>query len=717
MMSHALGEVENEMSQLVECFQAAQARLFELHNKAVVKLQQENHELRELLANYNNNNENNNNNNNNDNNNNVGKQVDKEAVRLPEQQLQTVLQHQARPPQIISGPGALEHQEEEIQVDSPTCRTTASHQCNGTERSCGRRNGLKIPSFESDVLVEVLHADLSNGGDILKDPEARATRFKRFTTFISEKSQAVSPSRRLSRSGREQLFEGTFCIIICLNCITMGLEAHYEVQEGGVPGSLRDFLPISEHVFTFLFTVELLLRIRDLGFSKFYPTSTSNMWNFIDAVIVGFGILFTWIIPALIWLGVYADVTVARSLTALRAVRLLRLAHVVRKVEVFHEVTVIIHGLTDSLRILFWTIIVIFFITYIFAVFGLTLLSKQIFEISKGPNLSPVQRLEINELSEYLFGLGNMMSSLVQVLTLDSHSSIMRPTVKYIPWSWLYFYAYIAIAVFVLMNLVTAIIVENAVSNARNDEERQLRLRDQKKSHELFHLKALFTLMDADGDGTLSWDEFECSFSDPDICDKWRLMDFEPDECQKLFRLLDTGDGTIDTDEFFEGLSKMKGAAQSKDVFALRRQIEDLKSISGHMLSRGQSFGGTPQLSSPGLRRGVSQVEARQDGLREFSISLGGLANSSAEASTIVPQSRSPSVSSGPGLVRQTLLPTGLLTQFQTLGGKQETDYNDVIMSEMNKSQTEQSNQEVIGVSSGVPEGERVTPHAKYVLV
>ncbi|CAE8589365.1 unnamed protein product [Polarella glacialis] len=115
-------------------------------------------------------------------------------------------------------------------------------------------------------------------------------------------------------------------------------------------------------------------------------------------------------------------------------------------------------------------------------------------------------------------------------------------------------------------------IVENAVSNARNDEETQLRLRNQKKSHELVHLKALFTLMDADGDGTLSWDEFECSLSDPDICDKWRLMDIEPDECQKLFRLLDTGDGTIDSDEFFEGLSKMKGAAQSKDVFALRRQ-------------------------------------------------------------------------------------------------------------------------------------------------
>ncbi|CAE8640011.1 unnamed protein product [Polarella glacialis] len=637
MMSHDFGEIENEMSQLVESFQAAQARLFELHSKAVVKLQQENHELRELLA--------------------VGRQVDKEAVGLPEQQLQTVLQHQAQPPQIISGPGALEHQEEESEVHSPACRC--------------RRNGPKKRQSSAQVMVEVLHSDLSNG--VVRNNFLQSSASLRFSA---------------KRRGREQL-EGIFCLIICLNCITMGLEAHYEVQEGGVPDSLRDFLRISEHVFTFLFTVELLLRIRDLGFSKFYPTSASNMWNFIDAVVVGFGILSTWIIPALILLGLSVDFTVARSLTALRAVRLLRLAHVVRKVEIFHEVSVLIRGLTDSLRVLFWTIIVIFFITYIFAVFGLTLLSKPILEISKSQTLSPAQRLEINELSEYLFGLGNMMSSLVQVLTLDAHSNIMRPTVKYIPWSWLYFYAYIAIAVFVLMNLVTAIIVENAVSNARNDEETQLRLRDQKKSHELVHLKALFTLMDADGDGTLSWDEFECSFSDPDICDKWRLMDIEPDECQKLFRLLDTGDGTIDTDEFFEGLSKMKGAAQSKDVFALRRQIEDLKAISGHMLggtpqlsspgSRRKSFGATPQLSSPGSRRGISQVEARQDGFRDFSISIDGLASSRDEASIIGPRSRS--------------------------------------SSEVNKSRTEKSNQEVISVSSRVPEAECLTPYARVVSV
>ena len=46
----------------------------------------------------------------------------------------------------------------------------------------------------------------------------------------------------------------------------------------------------------------------------------------------------------------------------------------------------------------------------------------------------------------------------------------MRQVLKYVNWSWLYFYAYIAVARVVLLNLVTAIIVENALAASRNDE-------------------------------------------------------------------------------------------------------------------------------------------------------------------------------------------------------------------------------------------------------
>mmetsp|Transcript_56440 Transcript_56440/g.91341 ORF Transcript_56440/g.91341 Transcript_56440/m.91341 type:complete len:191 (+) Transcript_56440:20-592(+) len=189
------------------------------------------------------------------------------------------------------------------------------------------------------------------------------------------------------------------------------------------------------------------------------------------------------------------------------------------------------------------------------------------------------------------------------------------------------------------------------------------------------HLWQLFTLTDADGDGSLSWNEFQSSFTDPDICNKWKLLDFEPEECQKLFRLLDTGDGIIDTDEFFEGLSKMKGPAQSKDVFALRRQLEDLKAAIGNTL--GFPLSGSSAL---GFRRGISPLEAGQSGLREFSVSMDESVNPKNDE--LSPRDQS---------------------AFSSNGNKD--------------SQAEQFNQEIIGLSFGVHERERIIPPAKYVLV
>merc|ERR1711971_1220102 len=87
----------------------------------------------------------------------------------------------------------------------------------------------------------------------------------------------------------------------------------------------------------------------------------------------------------------------------------------------------------------------------------------------------------------------------------------------------------------------------------------------------------LFDLMDADGSGTLSWDEFKSSFSDPLLTNKWKLLDFQPEECAEIFNLLDDGDGEIETSEFFEGLGRMKGTALAKDIFRVQKSLNCLE--------------------------------------------------------------------------------------------------------------------------------------------
>ena len=61
--------------------------------------------------------------------------------------------------------------------------------------------------------------------------------------------------------------------------------------------------------------------------------------------------------------------------------------------------------------------------------------------------------------------------TLFQIMTFDSWTRIARPIMRKQPWTLVYFLVFVAIGVFVLMNLVTAVIVENAFSIAKEDEE------------------------------------------------------------------------------------------------------------------------------------------------------------------------------------------------------------------------------------------------------
>merc|ERR1719162_1838409 len=148
---------------------------------------------------------------------------------------------------------------------------------------------------------------------------------------------------------------------------------------------------------------------------------------------------------------------------------------------------------------------------------------------------------------------------------------------KHIGWSWLFFYSYISIVVIVLLNLVTAIIVDNAMKNSQKDEQSALAEKKADKMRLLEQFRVLFEVMDADGDGQLTWQEFENAFEVPEVATKLQMLDFEPESCRELFHLLDHGDGSLSLEEFFEGITNMDGQARAKDTFTLLKVTSTLQ--------------------------------------------------------------------------------------------------------------------------------------------
>jgi len=379
-----------------------------------------------------------------------------------------------------------------------------------------------------------------------------------------------------------QWFELAISILVLANCITMGIEAQMQV------GNLMewgDVVDQSEHVFTAIFLIELVARTVVFGWKTYMPFGIhGSLFNFFDAFLVLVtGVCATWMLP-LVGAQNSDD---WRILTMLRACRLMRLVRVVRKVQAFHEVWLLLRGLSESMWTLFWTLVVIFFLTYTFSVFGVVSISVNLMEQIQSTN-NPSERAAMEELYVMINSVPNMMYTLIQFLTLDSWNAIARPLQGYITWSWIFFYSYISVAVIVLMNLVTAIIVENALKNSAKDEEQVLAAKEKAKRDELANVKTLFGLIDLDSDGVITYQEFEAAFQDPELSMKLKLLDIDLEELHDIFRLLDTGDGSLDLEEFFEGLTKMDGLARSKDLFKVAKNVETILRLLAQFIKENQ---------------------------------------------------------------------------------------------------------------------------------
>lgn len=380
---------------------------------------------------------------------------------------------------------------------------------------------------------------------------------------------------------RSNLFETIVGVVILLNCATIGIEVNDTVQH--VSDELMKVAWVGEQLFTAFFLIEFLLRLFFLGWKIFVPCVASvlpvgeQVQNFMDALLVwGTGVFLSWILP----LSTGSGAGLFRVFTALRAFRLLRLVRVVRKLPAFNEVYLLIRGLSASMRTLFWTVVVVCLITYIFSIFGVVLISSRVqaahaaaLEAGNVPS-DEMETLEM--LVECTGSVWAWMYTLIQVLTLDSWNGIARPLQSYVSGCWAFFYAYIAVAVIVFMNLVTAVIVENALSHSKQDEETLLAQKDQDEKRLMKTFRQLFTIMDEDSSGTLTLEEFQNAFETKEVATKLKLLGFKEDDCQVIFNLLDEGDGSLTIDEFFDGLQEMKGPAQAKQCFMIRKRVEQI---------------------------------------------------------------------------------------------------------------------------------------------
>merc|ERR1719387_2967202 len=106
-----------------------------------------------------------------------------------------------------------------------------------------------------------------------------------------------------------------------------------------------------------------------------------------------------------------------------------------------------------------------------------------------------------------------------------------------------------------LMNLVTAVIVEGSLEQAKQDKEIVKMYKNNLIVKMMPRIEKMFKMLDADGSGDISLDEI--ASAPPELAEELAKC-FETDDMAELFEILDGNQsGTVSIHEFCEELVKV----------------------------------------------------------------------------------------------------------------------------------------------------------------
>lgn len=211
--------------------------------------------------------------------------------------------------------------------------------------------------------------------------------------------------------------------LIVINALLIGLETFPTLYQHYYP-----YFIVLDIIILVIFTLEVLLKILVLKKSFF-----TNAWNIFDFVVV-LGSLILYSTP-------YVSV-----------LRIFRVLRVFRTITVIPTLRRIVTALFMAIPTISSVLLIMLIIFYVYAILGTSFYGE----------LAP----------EYFGDIFLSFITLFQIFTLDSWSSgIFRQIFEEQPWAWIYFFSFVVITTFIMINLIVGEIVNNAQRITEEIEE------------------------------------------------------------------------------------------------------------------------------------------------------------------------------------------------------------------------------------------------------
>lgn len=351
-------------------------------------------------------------------------------------------------------------------------------------------------------------------------------------------------------------FEVVASVMIFFNTGFMGVEVEVEALAG--TQDVPNFIRVVNYIFTWIFAVELLLRL--VAFGRQICDEEHRLWAFFDTFLVVSGI-FDLIAGLVNESGGTAEFSTARMMRIIRITRMLRVLRFVRLVQFIRALRVLIFSIVTTLKSVAWAVLLLFIVIYCFAL---------VFTQAAADS-----RRNGDSAESYWGDLGTSMMTLLESITGGLDWVGPMEALQNIHWVWMViFVGFILFTYFAILNVMTAAFCQGAIEGKLYDRDqtvRDLLMNKQSGLHKTTDLfKNMFDKITADANGEISWPEFQEHLKDESVQALLALLELEDSDLWVLFQILDSdGSQRLDVHEFMHGCMRLKGNARSIDLAKL----------------------------------------------------------------------------------------------------------------------------------------------------
>eukprot|EP00811_Abedinium_folium_P020021 NODE_2898_length_2124_cov_28.132699.p1 GENE.NODE_2898_length_2124_cov_28.132699~~NODE_2898_length_2124_cov_28.132699.p1 ORF type:complete len:646 (-),score=97.85 NODE_2898_length_2124_cov_28.132699:185-1927(-) len=359
---------------------------------------------------------------------------------------------------------------------------------------------------------------------------------------------------------QDMRFEYTSGLFVALNAILIAVDADLTIKGTARPLWCEQLAV----TFVILFVVEVGLRALAMGPRLRYGKNTDRQWLLFDVFVlatIGLDELLTRLAHVSISMAV---------LRLLRAFRFLRMLRILRTVGLFAELRVMITGIQGSFVSLVGCLSLLSLLMVSVGVIIVQMLAEAL-----KSGLDPEQCMFVND----HFG-----SMLITVYTLFmaitggiDWGDIFMPLRSIDSIATLVFIFYVAMGLFCMLNVVTGLYVEKAMTIMRSDRTAVELSETAKRTRNIRMLQDIFRQGTSDLDPMIKCVDFVHHCSDPTVQSCLRMVGCEVDEtsAQEVFNFLDDNQkGALTLSELIVGVTNISGPAQQLTVARMEYRLQ-----------------------------------------------------------------------------------------------------------------------------------------------